>query len=218
MCERGNFMKVYTFEQGTPEWTAARLGIPTASSFSKIITPGGKASESADGYANELIAEIIAGESSETFEGNKWTVRGKDYEADAVLAYEAAENVDTEKVGFVTDDKRTMGCSPDRYVGKDGMLEIKVPAPKTHIATLLKKDLAKHHYPQVMGQLLICEREWVDLVSFHHQIPKFKIRIYRDEKYLFEMTRLLKLFHDNLNEKKQILINDGIMKENVICL
>ena len=49
-------------EQGYAEWVAARLGIPTASCFDKIITPKTmKPSASADKYAWELIAERVLG-------------------------------------------------------------------------------------------------------------------------------------------------------------
>ena len=43
-------MIIHPAEQGSAAWTEARLGIPTASQFSRIITPGGKLSKSRDGY------------------------------------------------------------------------------------------------------------------------------------------------------------------------
>ena len=48
--------------QGTPEWLALRLGIPTASCFDQIITTGGKkgepkASTQAEKYMYTLLAE-----------------------------------------------------------------------------------------------------------------------------------------------------------------
>ena len=52
-------MIILDHEQGSEEWLAARLGKPSASSFSKLITQTGKPSSSADGYINELIAERL---------------------------------------------------------------------------------------------------------------------------------------------------------------
>ena len=43
-------MKEIQVEQGSNEWIAARLGLPTASNFDKIITPGGKLSTSSRKY------------------------------------------------------------------------------------------------------------------------------------------------------------------------
>ena len=43
-------MIVHPAEQGSAAWVEARLGIPTSSQFSRILTPGGKLSTSRDGY------------------------------------------------------------------------------------------------------------------------------------------------------------------------
>ena len=56
-------MIILDHEQGSPEWLAARLGKPSASMFSKLITATGKPSSSADGYINQLIAERLRGQS-----------------------------------------------------------------------------------------------------------------------------------------------------------
>lgn len=206
-------MKKYNFEQNTKEWYQARLGIPTASEFSKIITPGGAASKSAEDYANHLIAEMMCGEPVETFEGSKWTQRGKDLEPDAILFYEQTKNVTVERVGFVTDDNRTMGCSPDGLIGDDGMLEIKILSPKNHVAQMLKASVDREHYPQVMGQLYVANRKWVDVMAYHPVMPSIIIRVMRDDKYLFEMTRLMAQFNVTLKEKKQSLISNGFLQE-----
>ena len=47
--------------QGTQEWIDARLGIPSASNYSKLITTKGKRSTSFDGYCMGLAAEVLTG-------------------------------------------------------------------------------------------------------------------------------------------------------------
>ena len=47
--------------QGTQEWIDARLGIPSASNYSKLITTKGKRSASFDGYCMGLAAEVLTG-------------------------------------------------------------------------------------------------------------------------------------------------------------
>ena len=55
-------MIIHGCEQGTDEWFQARCGIPTASSFDKLITPTGKPSTQADAYMHQLLAEWVMGE------------------------------------------------------------------------------------------------------------------------------------------------------------
>jgi hypothetical protein len=55
--------------------------------------------------------------------------RGLIVEADAADWCEFDQDVTTQRVGFITDDYHTTGCSPDRLVGEDGLLEIKAPLP-----------------------------------------------------------------------------------------
>ena len=49
-------------EQGTDQWRQARLGIPTASCFKRIMTNSGSVSEQATAYMAELIAEALTGQ------------------------------------------------------------------------------------------------------------------------------------------------------------
>ena len=50
-------MIVHRFDQYSPEWWAAGVGLPTASEADKIITPGGKLSAQSDALLNRLLAE-----------------------------------------------------------------------------------------------------------------------------------------------------------------
>jgi len=55
----------YDIEQGSERWLQARLGIPTASAFDKIVTSTGKASTQSNAYMNKLLAEWLTGRPSE---------------------------------------------------------------------------------------------------------------------------------------------------------
>ena len=69
--------------QGEPEWFMARLGIPTASEFGKIITPAKmEPSRSADTYINKLVAEWLRGKPDESFQSD-WMKRGLAVEEEA---------------------------------------------------------------------------------------------------------------------------------------
>ena len=47
-------------QQGSVEWFEARLGIPTASEFSRIVTPTGKLSAARVTYMGELLGRVGA--------------------------------------------------------------------------------------------------------------------------------------------------------------
>ena len=100
--------------QNTPEWQKARAAIPTASKIDCIITPATmKLSKQAEGYANLIAAERILGKPIIKFCGNHYTERGHELEPEALKLYEMNFGVDCEHGGFITNDSRTMGCSPD---------------------------------------------------------------------------------------------------------
>lgn len=179
-------MQTHDCEQNSDEWIALRLGLPTASEFSKIITSTGEPSKSASTYAMTLAAELFAGQRVDAFEGNQWTERGHEMEELAATSYAFATNLDLVKVGFVTTDDGLMGCSPDRLAGETGLVEFKGLKAENHIKTILYWQ--KHgkcppdYVQQVQGQLLICERAWCDLVFYHDLLPTLTIRIEPDAK------------------------------------
>jgi hypothetical protein len=183
--------------QGTPEWLALRAGIPTASCFDQILTPKGKASTQAERYMHTLLAERIMGHPVLEFVST-WMDRGSQLEAEAVSYYEGIKELDTVKIGFLTNDERTIGASPDRFVGTDGLLEIKVPKESTHVSYLLTKAVDAAYYPQVQGQLWVSGRAWLDIMSYHPEMPPAMIHVERDEKYIEALSGALSDFSATL--------------------
>lgn len=173
-------MILHDVEQRSDQWYILRLGKPTASEFSKIVTSKGEHSKSAETYALTLAGELFAGKSLDAWEGNSWTERGREMEAAAIDLYEFTYDVDAQRVGFVTDDNDTMGASPDSLIGDDGMLEVKCLKAENHIKAIMYHR--EHHrcppgyVQQTQGQMLICEREWCDLVFYHPDLPLLVIR------------------------------------------
>jgi len=202
-------MKIVTCEQRSPEWFAARLGIPTASMFDRIITPSGKPSSQADGYANLLVAEWLSGQPG-GMEPTPWMQRGTDCEPEARAFYEMDRGVGVSEVGFITMDEGQAGCSPDGLVGDDGMLEIKVPAPQTHVEYLLSGELPQKYRPQAQGQLMVAERRWCDFLSYHPDMPPVLVRVERDEAFIGKLNELLGAFTVVLSGKRKQLLERGM--------
>ena len=188
-------MIIHEVEQGSPAWHELRAGIPTASEFSKIVTPAKwQPSEQAAGYMNRLVAELLLGHPLDSV-GTEAMERGSDLEEKAALAYELKTGFETVKVGFVTNDEGTFGASPDRFVGEDGLLEIKCPLPGTHVGYCLSRSIEKEKLPQIMGQLLVTGRKWCDIMSYCPGLPRIIIRVERDEEKIAILKAALEEFH-----------------------
>lgn len=195
-------MIIHDFEQNSPEWYAARMGIITASTFPKVLTAKTmKLSASAEEIENRIVAEILTSGDNEGFSGNMWTERGHDLEPDAVALYEMTTGNSTTEVGFITNGEKTIGCSPDRLVGKDGGLEIKCPAAHTHIASYLSGSVADDHKQQVQGTLMITKRKWWDVMSYHPELPPSIVRVKHDEEYIGHLEDALNQMVANIQNK-----------------
>ena len=162
-------IKVDDVQQGTLTWLECRLGIPTASQFSKIVTPSGKLSSARDGYMAQLLAEWALGAQVDDFLGTEWTERGKVLEPEARAYYSFQRDVEARTVGFVyKDEGKFVGCSPDGLVGQDGCLELKCPKAGTHLMWLAGGGLPqKTSMPSPRGDL----GDGICLVRLHVLLP-----------------------------------------------
>jgi hypothetical protein len=171
-----------------------KLGIQTSSHFHKIITPQGRPSKQWREYACLLIAERILQRKIELYNSPAME-RGLIVEADAADWYEFDQDVTVQRVGFITDDNHTVGCSPDRLVGNDGLLEIKAPLPHTQIEYWISGEVNECFRPQLEGQLYISQRSWVDILCWHDLLPKVVVRVEPDEKFITTLDRELEIFN-----------------------
>jgi len=178
--------------QRTEDWFSARLGKATASRIKDVIakTKTGY-STSRKNYALELALERITGGRQEGFT-NAAMQRGTEMEPIARAAYEALTGEIVDEVGLIDHPAIPMSAaSPDGLVGKDGMLEIKVPNSATHLEVLTSKRADPQYLPQMMWQMAVSGRKWVDFVSFDPRFPEhlrvFVHRVNRDDAYIAEL-------------------------------
>ena len=194
-------------EQGSDEWFEARIGIPTASGFSKIITPKtGKLSATSDAYIAELIAEMV--EPDNSFQGNQWTERGNELEPEARAWYEFQSGQVVHQVGIILLDDRSAGVSPDGLIGEDGLLEIKCPKPSTHVNWLLSNVLPDVHKPQCHAALHLANRDWLDFVSYCPGFRTLLLRVTPDE-YTEKVGDALVQFTERLNAAKASIFEEA---------
>lgn len=192
-------MKILTCEQGTPEWFAARAGIPTASQFATVLAKGrdGGASKTRKTYMLKLAGERLTGEPMDSY-SNHHMERGKEMEAEARDLYSFMTDAEFEQVGFIKNGPK--GCSPDALIGENGMLEIKTALPHLLIDLILKDKFPPEHMAQCQGQLWVADREWVDLVVYWPKLPLFTRRLHRDEDYISTLATAVEAFNAELSE------------------
>lgn len=192
-------MKEHQVTQGTAEWYALRMGIPTASEFDKIITPGTqKPSASRFKYASRLIAERLLRWQADSLDDIEHIAEGKRKEPDAVEQLELATGLETRPCGFLTTDDGRFGASPDR-LGKTGRVtvECKSPTvPKQFEYLLLGHDDA--YRCQVQGQLFVAEADKAYFYSYHERTPGYLVETGRDEMFIAKLADALERFHDEM--------------------
>jgi len=201
-------MKILTMPQHSPEWWDAKLGLPSASNFHKIITPKGSTSSQAGPYLAELALERLKGRREETYQSEDMA-QGKLTEPEARRWFEFDENVDVEEVGFVLHDSEKYGSSPDGLIGRpEGTptdwiyhrgLEIKCPKESTQIYYILTNELPAKYIPQVQGSMLVTGFEAWWFVSYHRKWPKVKVLVERDDKYIAKLKVALDDFTAELD-------------------
>ena len=189
-------LEICEAEQNSPEWFEFRRGIPSASKFQCLMA------NSADRkgrrtYMYDLAGEILSGECAESY-SNPFMERGKAMEAEARDWYAFATDAELYRVGAVRSSYLGAVCSPDSLVGDDGGLEIKTRMARLQLELLESGELPNEHKAQVQGAMWILCRPWWDFVSYSPKIRPFKIRVYRDEKYIASLAIAVREFNEEL--------------------
>lgn len=193
-------MEVFDCDQNSEEWFQLRAGIPTSSMFQTVMAmnkKGDGAGLTQITYMRKLAGELITGKPMDNY-SNRDMERGHILEEEARRYYAYMADAQPEIIGFVRNGE--MGASPDALVGKNGIVEIKTKAPHLLIGWILKNEFPPEHKAQCQGQLMIAEREWVDIVGYFPDMPMFCIRAGRDEKYIKELSLHIDRFNGQLHE------------------
>lgn len=181
--------------QGSDEWFEARVGCITASEASKIITPHGSPSKQFEMLRNQLIAELWT-ERPIVFTASDWMKRGRDLEPEARAAAAVLLNREIFPAGFVYESEaRLVGCSPDgRFAGPGdysaGGIELKCPAPHTHIDWLIGNAVPEEHRPQMQFSMMVTGARLWHFVSYHPGLPPLHVVLNRNREYI-EILRTL---------------------------
>ena len=209
-------MIIHRVEQGSLEWLMLRLGIPTASRFSDILTPSKLApSKSQAKYMAELVAEWALSRPLDD-DSSVYMERGREMEETAIAKYELLRDVEVDRVGFITTDDGLMGCSPDGLVEDDGDLEVKCPSAKVHMEYLLNGGPLEDYTLQQQGRLGITGRRWTDFFSYHPTLPPVLVRFARDERIISAVMHEVPRFASRVADAKQLILSMGYTPPPVI--
>ncbi len=166
-AEYGDRMTVLMCKQGSPEWLQARLGVPTASMISKIITPTGKLRESKGrrSYAIQLAMERITKRPICDYKSGSME-RGSDLEGIARMWYFCETGRVADQVGFCRRNDINTGASPDGLVGEDGAIEIKC-FELSHLGEVLATgEIDSEILLQCQHVMFVTGRAWCDFVLY----------------------------------------------------
>lgn len=151
-------------DQGTEEWHEARLGIPTGSIASDIVTPKGKPREgkAVEQLAFKIAMDKVYGRDLEAFQSYAME-QGNISEPKARTMWSKRHGVSVEQVGFVYGDaSKTYGTSPDGLFvldGKFGCIEIKCLQRNSMCAALALGSefvIPPDHYTQLQYNMWCC--------------------------------------------------------------
>ena len=207
-------MKFYDFEQYTDDWKKVRLGIPTASNFHLLMTPGGKPTspdnKERKRYLYRLVAErILKTPMPDRFEGNEYTEDGHEREAVAADMFHGVRKRSLKSGGFFTTNDGRIGCSPDRLVyATREAVEIKAPAPWTHIQYMVEGP-GDRYKAQVQGQIMIGEFELVHFFSYHPDFAAVHIETRPDQRYIALLHQQVAMFVDELDSVERFVRRHG---------
>lgn len=182
---------------GSPEWFVCRCGSWSASRAPALMarTKKGEPTAAYNDLIGEVAAERLTGQTA-THYVTAAMQRGLDLEPEAADAYALERMVALGESRLVLHPTLERVCAtPDRFVGTDGLLEIKCPSVQTkHLGTLLRNERSvEHEYAwQVHFQLWCTGRQWADLMSYDPRFPPAQqiavVRIERDEAKLAELA------------------------------
>ena len=192
-------MIVYDVEQLSDAWFEAHLGVPSASQFSRLVTPAKmEPSKQLDDWAVELAAERWSQSQANAWRGNADTDYGLLAEDAGRAWYSMVTGREVSTCGYIQHPEYEAIASPDGLVESPirnkedgspvnyGVLEVTSCAVKQHVRCLQMDDCPRDYLAQCQGLLWVGADdgiEWVDLLMFSETLPSKIFRVYPIPKF-----------------------------------
>jgi putative phage-type endonuclease len=195
--------------QHSPEWYAARIGMVTASKVKDAIVKRKRGEGDLVARRNlklQMLAEILTGRTTDHYvsQAMDW---GVEQEPRARAEYEIRTGYSVEPLGLVLHPELSRAAaSPDGFIPKNGLLEIKCPETYTHLEYMAEGVIPVDYLDQMDWQMACAgsEIEWCDFVSYDPRLKDdlqlFIVRRERNGKRIAEMEGLVMEFLEELNQ------------------
>jgi len=103
----------------------------------------------------------------------------------------------------------SVGCTPDAYVGSDGLIEVKCPDSNNHLDNVLDNKQLDDYFAQIQFQLWVTGRKWCDWVSFDPRAPEpiklHVVRVERDEAFISQLSERVIYLEQCVNEQLELI-------------
>jgi hypothetical protein len=186
------------------DWMSLRAGKVTGSSIAKVMAwhdkplkTGPKWGDPAKNLAIEIAVVEMGGQPTENNYTNAHMDRGHEQEPIARGLYEAETFSEVTNGGFY-EDGRT-GCSPDGLVCSDGVVEIKSVVSHIHYACVERGSYDPAYRWQLLHNLRLSQRKWIDFVSFCATFPQGK-KLFIHRLYAKDLKQEFKAIDDRLTD------------------
>lgn len=194
-------MVIVNCVQGSEDWYKLKLGVPSASNASLIITNEGKPSKSRTSYLHSLAAQVITGKYEEVYK-NPAMEQGNEREQESRNYLEVVLGVNIKKTGVIyKDEKKLFLCSPDGLAENESFgAELKNPLGKTQVKYLLDGTLPSEYFGQVQMSLYVTGLPYWWFLSYVPLMNPLMIKVEPDKAYQKALAVELKVFCDELNK------------------
>jgi putative phage-type endonuclease len=175
----------FPYEQGSSAWLKERCGCLTASRMADAMDflKGGKEGAARKKLKIEIIAERMTDFMVPHFvtDAMAWGIEKEPF---ARARYEEVTGSLVTLCGFALHEIIPyFGASPDGLIGDDGLIEIKCPTTVTYMGWFLDGVVPEQHKPQMLAQLAVTGRKYVDFFAFD---PRIKAEAYQHFLRRFE--------------------------------
>ena len=197
-------MKLLNDKQGSAGWLQARVGRITGSRIVDVMNfrKDGKPGADRLRYFAEILCERLTGIATEHYVSS-YMEHGTELEPLARASYEVFTGNNVEQIGIAIHPTMDyFSCSPDGLVNDDGIVEFKAPATITHIGWLLAGQPPAEHEAQMYSEMVCCERDWCDFMSYDDRLPdplkRFIKRLPYNEQKVAEIESAVRQFHEEV--------------------
>ena len=175
-------MIFHDVQQNSEEWFELRRGKVTTSKFGLFMANYGKAfGDPAKRYAFKLAKEQVTGvrEDEESYSNNNME-NGHLYEPIAQDSYMEQTFYEIENGGFCQHSEyENVGGSPDGRIPLfNGGNEVKSVLSWTQRNTIKRNSFDPAYKWQLLGNMWLCEMDWIDFVSYGYNYTEEKETLY----------------------------------------